>query len=127
MSDHVIDIEHLSRSFGKTQALQDVSLRVPRGGVYGLIGSNGAGKTTLIKHILGSHDTISGTVRIFWLDPVAEPAGVIARIRSMSEARNIPAGTLVQEPFALKRSLHTTGDSGDGYTLLGLCRVDSYQ
>ena len=55
MSDFVIDIQHLGRSFGKTQALQDVSLQVPPGGVFGLIGSNGAGKTTLIKHILGSH------------------------------------------------------------------------
>lgn len=39
MSDFVIDIQHLGRSFGKTQALQDVSLQVPRGGVFGLIGN----------------------------------------------------------------------------------------
>lgn len=52
MSDLVVDIQNLSRTFGRTQALQGVTLQVPRGGVFGLIGSNGAGKTTLIKHIL---------------------------------------------------------------------------
>ncbi len=62
MNDLVIDIKNLSRRFGDKHALQDVTLRVPRGGVFGLIGSNGAGKTTLIKHILGSHYAQSGSV-----------------------------------------------------------------
>ncbi|MFZ4468893.1 MAG: ATP-binding cassette domain-containing protein, partial [Pirellula sp.] len=62
MNDLVIDIKNLNRRFGDKHALQDVSLRVPRGGVFGLIGSNGAGKTTLIKHILGSHYAQSGSV-----------------------------------------------------------------
>ena len=40
MNDLVIDIKNLSRRFGDKHALQDVTLRVPRGGVFGLIGSN---------------------------------------------------------------------------------------
>ena len=127
MSDHVIDIEHLSRSFGKTQALQDVSLRVPRGGVYGLIGSNGAGKTTLIKHILGSHYAQSGSVSVFGLDPVADPVGVLGRIGYMSEDRDIPAWMRVQEIIGFTRSFYPAWDTGYAAELLELFDLDPKQ
>lgn len=127
MSDHVIDIEHLSRSFGKTQALQDVSLRVPRGGVYGLIGSNGAGKTTLIKHILGSHYAQSGSVSVFGLDPVTDPVGVLGRIGYMSEDRDIPAWMRVQEIIGFTRSFYPAWDTGYAAELLELFELDPKQ
>ena len=49
----VVEIRNLSRRFGSTDALSDVSLSIPRGVVFGLVGTNGAGKTTLIKHAMG--------------------------------------------------------------------------
>ena len=49
----VIAVDGLTRRFGPKAALDDVSLRVPRGIVFGLVGANGAGKTTLIKHLRG--------------------------------------------------------------------------
>ncbi|HVT44564.1 MAG TPA: ATP-binding cassette domain-containing protein, partial [Thermoanaerobaculia bacterium] len=52
-SRSVIHVSELTRRFGGTTALDSVSLTVPRGSIYGLVGANGAGKTTLIKHILG--------------------------------------------------------------------------
>ena len=70
MNDNTIEIDHVSRRFGKTVALDDVSLNVPHGIVMGLIGENGAGKTTLIKHILGLLKAKEGDVRVFGLDPV---------------------------------------------------------
>src|SRR4051794_13572449 len=48
-----IEIVNLTRRFGTKAALNDVSLMVPRGCVFGLVGENGAGKTTLLKHVLG--------------------------------------------------------------------------
>ena len=53
MSEPVVDVSGLTRRFGANTALAAVSLSLPRGAVYGLVGANGAGKTTLIKHILG--------------------------------------------------------------------------
>ena len=75
----VVEIADLSRRFGRTVALDGVSLDVPRGVVFGLVGENGAGKTTLIKHILGLLKAKTGTVRVFGLDPVRDPVeGAVA-------------------------------------------------
>src|SRR5438477_5395980 len=86
----VVDIRRVTRQFGNTTALDGLSLTVPRGGVFGLIGGNGAGKTTLIKHILGLLKAQSGTVQVFGLDPVENPVGVLGRIGYLSEERDLP-------------------------------------
>jgi ABC-2 type transport system ATP-binding protein len=86
----IVEIRGLTRQFDKKIALADVSLVVPRGGVFGLIGGNGAGKTTLIKHMLGMLKAQSGTVRVFGLDPVQDPVGTLGRIGYLSEERDLP-------------------------------------
>ena len=80
--DSVIRVDHLVRRFGAKVALDDVSLTVPRGSVFGLVGENGAGKTTLIKHLLGLLRADAGSVRVFGLDPVRDCVGVnLVRLR----------------------------------------------
>jgi ABC-type multidrug transport system ATPase subunit len=86
----IVEIRGLTRQFDKKIALADVSLVVPRGGVFGLIGGNGAGKTTLIKHILGLLKAQTGTVRVLGLDPVKDPVGTLGRIGYLSEDRDLP-------------------------------------
>ncbi len=88
-SPPLIDIRGVTRQFGTKTALDDVSLAIPRGGVFGLIGGNGAGKTTLIKHILGLLKAQQGTVRVFGLDPVQDPVGTLGRIGYLSEDRDL--------------------------------------
>ncbi len=90
MSEVIVEIDRLSRRFGTKQALVDVSLRVERGSVFGLVGENGAGKTTLIKHILGLLKAKQGSVRVFQRDPVHDPVGVLGRIGYLSEDRDLP-------------------------------------
>lgn len=97
MNQPVISVQNLSRRFRKTQALVDVSLEVPAGVVLGLVGGNGAGKTTLIKHLLGLLKAQSGQVRVFGLDPVADPVGVLGRIGYLSETRDLPPWMRVDE------------------------------
>lgn len=86
----IVEIRRVTRQFGHKTALDDVSLTVPRGGVFGLIGGNGAGKTTLIKHILGMLKAQAGSVQVFGLDPVQNPVGTLGRIGYLSEERDLP-------------------------------------
>src|SRR4051794_10225555 len=59
----MLELNHVSRSFGGLQALKEVSLNVPNHQIIGLIGPNGAGKTTLINIISGLDHPTSGTIQ----------------------------------------------------------------
>jgi ABC-2 type transport system ATP-binding protein len=95
--DCAIAVDRLTRRFGPKLALDDVSLLVPRGAVFGLVGANGAGKTTLIKHLLGLLKPQAGTVRVFGADPVADPVGVLSRIGYLSEDNDLPGWMRIDE------------------------------
>jgi len=106
----VVEIADLSRRFGRTVALDGVSLDVPRGVVFGLVGENGAGKTTLIKHILGLLKAKTGTVRVFGLDPVRDPVKVLARVGYLSEDRDLPDWIRIDELLRYLRPFYPTWD-----------------
>jgi ABC-type branched-subunit amino acid transport system ATPase component len=63
MSDAIIELKGVSKSFGGVAANRDISLTVPRGRITGLIGPNGSGKTTLFNSIVGYHPIDSGSIR----------------------------------------------------------------
>ena len=106
----LIDIRRLSRQFGDKKALAEVSLVVPRGGVFGLIGGNGAGKTTIIKHVLGLLKAQTGSVRVFGLDPVENPVGTLGRIGYLSEDRDLPNWMRVGELLRYTQAFFPTWD-----------------
>ena len=110
MSESVIEITELTRRFDSRTALDSVSLSMPRGAVYGLVGANGAGKTTLIKHILGLLRAQTGSVRVFGLDPVADPVGVLSRIGYLSEENDLPGWMTVDELVRYSRAFRPTWD-----------------
>ena len=64
MPDFTIEIDNASKRYAEHVAVRDLSLRVPRGAVYGLLGPNGAGKTTTIRMILNIIAPDSGSIRI---------------------------------------------------------------
>jgi ABC-2 type transport system ATP-binding protein len=110
VSEPVISVSGLTRRFGATTALDSVSLTLPRGGVYGLVGANGAGKTTLIKHILGLLKAESGSVRVFGLDPVSDPVGVLSRIGYLSEENDLPGWMRIDELLRYSRAFYPKWD-----------------
>ena len=92
-----IEVQGLTRKFRTKVALDNVSLTVPQGCVCGLVGENGAGKTTLIKHVMGLLKAQSGSVGVFGVDPVKDPAGALSQIGYLSEDRDMPGWMRVEE------------------------------
>src|SRR5688572_20665059 len=107
----IVAIRNLTRQFANKRALDNVSMTVPRGVVFGLVGENGAGKTTLIKHILGLLRPQSGTVRVFGLDPVADPTNVLGRIGYLSENRDLPGWMRIDELLRYTQAFYSSWDA----------------
>lgn len=61
---NILELSHLSKSFGSKKVLDDVTFAVPENCVFGFIGRNGAGKTTTMKSILGLMETDSGEIKV---------------------------------------------------------------
>src|SRR6476619_5320238 len=114
----LVEVDGLSRQYGSTRALENVSLRADVGRVYGLVGANGAGKTTLIKHLLGLLRPQKGQVRVFGLDPVRDPVGVLRRVGYLSEQRELPEWMRLDELLRYTRAYHPTWDQAYAEQLL---------
>jgi ABC-2 type transport system ATP-binding protein len=125
VSESVVTVSELTRRFGTKTALASVSLSISRGAVYGLVGENGAGKTTLIKHILGLLRAQSGSVRVFGLDPVADPVGVLSRIGYLSEERDLPGWMRVDELIRYTRAFYPGWDDAYADELLHAFALDA--
>ena len=69
MDSYAIETTNVSRSFGKSVAVQDLNLRVRRGSVYGFLGRNGSGKTTTIKMLAGLIWPDKGGIKVNGVDP----------------------------------------------------------
>ena len=80
-----VEIRQVVKRFGRTDALQNLSLRVPRGSVYALLGRNGAGKSTLIQILLGLLEPTAGDVRVLGLDPVRDGVELRQRLGYIPE------------------------------------------
>jgi len=64
LGDVVIDAEHLEKGFGEMLLIDDLSFKLPPGGIVGVIGPNGAGKTTLFRMIVGQDKPDDGSIRV---------------------------------------------------------------
>lgn len=66
--EYVLTTSGLSKKYGKFQALDDLSMNIPKGAIYGFVGRNGAGKTTLIRLICGLQEPSNGSYSIYGID-----------------------------------------------------------
>ena len=80
---NVIETTDLTKQYGEVTAVDHLTLRVPRGGVFGFLGPNGSGKTTTMGMLLGLVHPTSGEARIFG-DPARHP-GTLRRVGAMVE------------------------------------------
>lgn len=85
-SSAVIEINHLVRRYGRTDAVNGLDLRVEPGRCYGFFGRNGAGKTTTIKCLLNLLRPTSGDAKVFGMDPDRNEVAVKSRLAYVPDA-----------------------------------------
>jgi iron complex transport system ATP-binding protein len=106
----VIEIEHVSKSYGHTRVLDDVSLRIPAGGITSVIGANGAGKSTLLSVVARLLTPDTGRVTVDGLDVATTKGPVLARRLSVLRQENAMSVRLtVRELVAFGRFPHSGG------------------
>ncbi len=86
MSTPIIEIDRLTRRYGKLDAVNELSLTVRPGRCYGFFGRNGAGKTTTIKCLLNLLRPTAGTVHVFGRDPAKQEVAVKSRLAYVPDA-----------------------------------------
>ena len=69
ISEYVIELDHVTKTVDGHDLVHDVSLRVPPGQIFGLIGPSGGGKTTTVRLMVGIYAPTSGEVRVLGVDP----------------------------------------------------------
>ncbi|MFC1601129.1 ABC transporter ATP-binding protein, partial [Candidatus Sumerlaeota bacterium] len=81
----MIEVDHLTKTYGPLRAVDDISFRVERGDIVGLLGPNGAGKTTAMRVLTGYFPPTSGSARVAGFDVVADSYAVRRRIGYLPE------------------------------------------
>src|SRR5579862_8069922 len=83
--DAAIQAEHVAKRYGDSDALRDVSVAIPPGELFGLVGPDGAGKTTFQRVLAGLLRPSGGTARVGGVDVGSDPAGVKRQVGYMSQ------------------------------------------
>ncbi len=85
--NNVIEINHLTKSYGKNRGVIDVSLTIQKGDIFGFLGPNGAGKSTTIRSMLGFLKFDEGEIKILGMDSVKDHVEILKNVGYMpSEA-----------------------------------------
>lgn len=85
MTTYAIKTENLGRNFGSIRALDDLSIEVPTGSVFGFLGPNGAGKTTTIRLLLGLLEPTQGGAQVVGFDTVRQADEIRTRSGALLE------------------------------------------
>jgi ABC-2 type transport system ATP-binding protein len=103
-----IELLGLTKRFGRTLAVDDLSLKVPRGSTFGLLGPNGAGKSTTIKMLMGMLSISAGEARVLGVDVQADPVQIKQRVGYVPEAHYIYRWMRVREVIGFCKSCFPT-------------------
>ena len=107
--EYVLTTQSLSKRYGRFKALDGLTMRVPKGAIYGFVGRNGAGKTTLIRVICGLQAPTSGEYALYGID---------SREKSISKSRR-RMGAVVETP-SIYLDMTAKDNLKQQYRILGL-------
>lgn len=108
--EDVVVVEHLRKEFKGSVAVEDVSMRIARGEIVGLLGANGAGKTTALQILLGLISRTSGVVKLFGLDPETQRTDILGRCNFSSAYVALPYNLRVWENLKIFAELYCIKD-----------------
>ncbi len=103
----IVECEHVIKRYSDITAVNDVSLSIEQGEIFGLVGPNGAGKTTLIEMIEGLRTPDSGSIKALDLDPTKQGNELKEKIGVLLQTSSIQPDIKVRE--ALKLFDNTSG------------------
>ena len=113
MTDPVVHVSRLRKTYGSLVAVDDISFEVAKGEIFGLIGPNGAGKTTVVECILGLRRRDTGTISVLGEDPAAGGKALKNRVGAQLQAAALQDRLKVHEAVELFASLyHNPEDAG---------------
>jgi ABC-2 type transport system ATP-binding protein len=116
-----VEITHLRKTYGTLVAVDDVSLSVAEGEIFGILGPNGAGKTTTVECAIGLRSPDAGTVRLLGLDPHADRDEVHEIVGVQLQSGALPPKLRVGEILGMYRSFYRDpADVGELTEVLGL-------
>jgi ABC-2 type transport system ATP-binding protein len=93
----MIEIRNLSKSYGSTKAVNDISLSIGKGELFGLLGPNGSGKTTMIKMLTGQIKPTSGSIRVHGVNVLEDPIRVRELVGIVPEQETPPSFLTAEE------------------------------
>jgi ABC-2 type transport system ATP-binding protein len=97
MSQPVIQMVHLTRTFGKFPAVNDLTLDVQPGEIFGFLGHNGAGKTTTVRLLNGIYNPTSGSAHVLGLDPQTDGPALRSQTGVLTETPSLDERLTAQE------------------------------
>lgn len=97
IEDKIIETRGLTRDYGSLRAVEDLSLSIERGELFGLVGPDGAGKTTTLRMLAGLLEISHGSAKVQGFDLTVEPEAVKARIGYMAQEFSLYRKLSVQE------------------------------
>ncbi len=106
MTDFVLDVKDLRRSYGELEAVRGVSFQVASGEIFGMVGPNGAGKTTTVECIEGLRTPTTGDIELLGMNPAKQGEKLKKRIGMQLQEAALPDRLLVWEALALFASLY---------------------
>lgn len=119
-----IQLVHLTKRFGRSTAVDDLSLSVAKGSVLGLLGPNGAGKTTTIKMLMGLLRPTAGLAMVLGTDAITDPLMVKQRVGYVPEAHHIDRWMRVGEVLGFCQSVYERWDAETCHEMLRLFQLD---
>ena len=105
-----IEADALTVTYGRTRVIGDLTLAVPRGAVYALLGRNGAGKSSLLRVLLGQRPPAGGHVRLLGEDPWRRRTSLMARVGVVPEEPDAPPEMTPVQLSAFCARLHARWD-----------------